>query len=89
MFAEVRCSCGRYFLDIAGVVVAMQGDPCRAELPEEYLEVISSEELNRASIGGKPANELPLELVRFFRGGVWTKRMLEHVADVINNAAAT
>jgi hypothetical protein len=85
--AEVDCSCGRYYLSVAGVAVAMQGDKCRANLPEEVCPPIPPEELAEATIGGKPAAEMPLSVVRFFRGDYWTKEMLEYVADKINEAA--
>ena len=88
MIADVKCSCGRFYLEVAGIAVAMQGDNCRASLPEECLDPIPSEELEAASIGGKPAKDLPIEHVRFFRGERWTKESLEYVAGVINDAAA-
>lgn len=87
--AEVDCSCGRYYLSVAGITLAVQGDKCRAMLPEEVCPPIPEEELERASIGGTPAKDIPLEVVRFFRGDYWTKEMLEYVANHINDAAGT
>lgn len=85
--AEVNTFAGRYYLSVAGVVVAMQGDPCRdGELPEEVLDPIPQEELERATIGDKHASELPIKVVRFFRGDRWTLKMLEYVAGTINES---
>ena len=88
MIAEVNFSCGRNFLEVAGITLAVEGDACRDSLPEECLEPIPTEELAQASIGGKPASDMPIDMVRFFRGEQWTKRMLEYVADEINNYGA-
>lgn len=83
--AEVLLSCGRYHLSVCGFAVAMEGDKCREmKLPESVLPPIPSEELAVATMGGAPASDLPLDLVRFFRGDNWTKEMLCHVADEIN-----
>ena len=84
MLAEVLFTCGRHYLNVAGIAVAMEGDPCREMLPEECLEPISKEELENATIGGTPARDLPIGTVRFFRGDKWTKKMLEYAADQIN-----
>ncbi len=85
LLADVRLSCGRHYLQVAGFVLAMEGDPCReAQLPEEVYPEIPEEELAHATIGDKPANELPRDIVRFFRGVRWTPEMLRYVADVIN-----
>lgn len=85
--AEVRLSCGRLYLKVAGVIVAMQGDKCRDnELPEECYDPIPPHELERATIGDKKASELPIQLVRFFRGDCWNEAMLEYVAKKINDA---
>jgi hypothetical protein len=87
--AEVRLSCGRWYLSVCGIVLAMEGDPCReGSLPEEVYPPISPEELENASIGDKPAAELPMEIVRFFRGERWTKEMLSWVAGEINRKAS-
>ena len=83
--AEVRASCGRYYLCVAGIAVAMQGDQCRAELPESCFDPIPERELAQASIGSKPASELPIRVVRFFRGDQWTEKMLRYAADQINS----
>jgi hypothetical protein len=83
--AEVRLSCGRCYLSVAGIAVAMEGDRCRdGTLPESIMPEIPEHELANASIGGKPAAELPTEMVRFFRGDNWTSKMLRYVAARIN-----
>src|SRR5437868_2791622 len=80
--AHVGLSTGRHYLTIAGVIVAMEGDPCRdANLPESILPPIPAAELEQATIGGKPAKDLPINVVRFFRGDRWTPAMLEWVAE--------
>ena len=39
--ASVGLSCGRNYLEVAGIIVAMEGDKCRASnLPEEILPQI-------------------------------------------------
>jgi hypothetical protein len=86
--AEVCLSCGRYYLSVCGFVVAMEGDRCReGKLPEEVMPPIPDEELAQATIGGQPASELPIGVVRFFRGDNWTKGMLKYVAAQINRRA--
>jgi hypothetical protein len=86
--AEVRCTCGRNVLFVGGFALAMEGDKCRdGSLPEHVLPPIPLEELERASIGGTPATELPRDVVRFFRGDCWTTPMLEYVAEKINAAS--
>lgn len=86
--AEVRFSCGRHYLSVAGYAIAMEGDRCReGDLPEEVFDPIPEEELASATIGGKPASEIPIEVVRFFRGDNWNERMLAYVAEKINEAA--
>lgn len=86
--ADVKCSCGRQVLFVAGFAVAMEGDMCRdGSLPESVLPAIPDDELATASIGGKPAKDMPIRMVRFFRGDRWTGEMLRHVADRINAAA--
>ncbi len=82
MIAEVKLFCGRYHLSIAGITLAMEGDVCRAILPEDYS--ISGEELVHAHIGSVPVSELPTDVARFFHGCNWTKKMLIYVADKIN-----
>jgi hypothetical protein len=63
----------------------MKGDPCREDsLPDTVLPPIPADELARATIGGTPASELPLDVVRIFRGDNWTSEMLHYVADEIN-----
>lgn len=88
VLAEVCLSTGRQYLSVAGFVLAMEGDPCRDSnnIPEEALPPIPEAELARATIGGKSAKDLPIELVRFFRGDNWTPEMLEYVAAKINEA---
>jgi hypothetical protein len=87
--AEVGLSTGRQYLKVAGIVIAVEGDPCRdSDLPEEVLPPIPPAELEHASIGGKPIKDLPMNLVRFFRGDNWTPEMLEYVAQRINEAHA-
>jgi hypothetical protein len=86
--AAVRTYAGRYYLSVAGIVLAMQGDKCRdSDFPEHVFDPIPAEELARASVGGTPATELPIEVVRFFRGDVWNQKMLEFAANKINEAA--
>jgi hypothetical protein len=86
MIADVSLCCGRCVLFVAGFAVAMEGDKCRtSRIPEEYLPPIPKEELESVTIGGKPAGELPIGVVRFFRGDNWTTKMLEYVAEKINN----
>lgn len=88
-FATVRFYCGRFNLNVAGFTLAMEGDKCRdGDLPEEVLPPIPEEELAVATIGGKPAKDLPISLVRWFRGDCWTEKMLEHVAREINKRVA-
>jgi hypothetical protein len=90
MLAKVVVSMGRYHLMVGGFDLATEGDQCRAEsLPEDVLPPIPEEELARASIGGRPAKEMPIDIVRFFRGACWTEKMLRYVADEINRQAAS
>jgi hypothetical protein len=85
--AEVRCSCGRYFLSVAGIAVAMEGDSCReANVPEDLWGEIPTAELAQATIGSRPAAELPTDVVRFFRGGRWNEDMLRWAAETINRS---
>lgn len=84
--AEVRFTCGRYYLSIAGIAMAMEGDPCRAMLPESVCDPIPAQELDTATIGDKRAKDLPIDVVRFFRGDNWTQTMMEYVAEVINTS---
>lgn len=85
--ASVRFSTGRHYLNVAGISVAVEGDKCRDMLPEEVSEPIPQEELERATIGDKRATDLPLHIVRFFRGECWRKESLEWAADRINKVA--
>lgn len=86
--AEVRLSCGRLYLSVAGIAVAMEGDKCRdGNMPEEVLPAIPEAELEHAMIGDQRAKDLPIDVVRFFRGDCWNEAMLEHAAKVINEAA--
>ncbi len=86
--AKLGFSTGRYFLSVAGITVAMEGDKCREILPEEASEPIPQEELDGATIGDKPAKDVPLHIVRFFRGDNWCKKNLTWAADRINAVAA-
>ena len=85
VIAEVSLSCGRYHLNIAGLPIVMEGDVCRLVLPEECFEPIPKQELEHATIGDKSAKDLPIDVVRFFRGDNWTEKMLRYVADKINS----
>jgi hypothetical protein len=86
--AEVGFSCGRHYLSVAGIAVAMEGDKCRdGGMPEEVYDPIPPEELENATIGGKPVKDMPIKMVRFFRGDVWTKKMFDYVAGRINVAS--
>jgi hypothetical protein len=79
--AEVVLAMGRQHLRVAGVVVATEGDKCRdVNLPESVLSPIPAEELEHATIGDKRAKDLPVDLVRFFRGDNWMPQMLEWAA---------
>jgi hypothetical protein len=86
--AEVFLSMGRHHLRVAGFVLGTEGDKCRdGSIPEEVLPPIPPEELEHATIGGKPAKDMPVDVVRFFRGNLWTPEMLRYVAERINAAA--
>ena len=52
------------------------------------LPPIPEEELAVVTIGDKPAKDLPISIVRWFRGDCWTKTMLEYVANEINKRVA-
>ena len=85
--ARVACVCGRSVLYVAGFAVAMEGDKCRdSNIPYELTDPIPEEELATATIGGQPAKNLPIDVVRIFRGERWTPAMLEYVANKINEA---
>ena len=85
--AYVACCCGRDVLYVAGFAVAMEGDKCRdSNIPYELTDPIPEEELATATIGGQPAKNLPIDIVRMFRGERWTPAMLEYVANKINEA---
>lgn len=87
--AQVLSSCGRYYLSVAGIVVAMQGDRCReGDMPDEVYDPIPEEELASATIGGKPVRDMEPKVVRFFRGDNWNLLMLRYAADRINETAA-
>jgi hypothetical protein len=87
--AEVGFSCGRHYLSVAAIILAMEGDKCRdGNLPEDVYEPISTEELAAASIGGRPVRDMEPRVVRFFRGEYWTPKMLRWAAERINQAAA-
>lgn len=89
MIAEVNFSCGKSHLDVAGITVAMQGDACRdSSLPESVLPKIPEKEMASAFIWGKPAKDLPIKVVRFYRGDCWTTEMLEYVANKINQESS-
>lgn len=85
--AVVGFTCGRHYLDVAGIAVAMEGDMCRQLLPSDVAEPIPEDELKLATIGGKPCSELPLDLVRTFRGERWTPKSLQWAAGTINQVA--
>ncbi len=82
--AEVRSCCGRFVLFVADIAVAMEGDKCRQVLPDEVAEPIPEHELQTATIGGEPVSEMPLDIVRFFRGETWSRKSLEWAASQIN-----
>lgn len=84
-FAEVRLSCGRQYLSVGGFCLAMEGDKCRDNsLPEEVLPPIPADELERGRIGEVPIKDVPIMVVRFFRGDLWTPEMMEYVAAKLN-----
>ena len=85
--AQVGFSCGRHYLEVGGVVVAMEGDACRQMLPSEVATEIPQEELEGACIGERRAIDLPIDVVRFFRGDQWAEKSLRWAADTINSAA--
>lgn len=85
MIAEVVYSMGRCHLMVAGFVLATEGDKCRdGSLPEEVLPPIPQEELEHATIGDKRAKDLPIKMVRWFRGDCWNEEMIRYVAEKIN-----
>lgn len=86
--AEVILACGRTCLKVAGIVLAVEGDPCRStSIPEPVLPPIPREELENATIGGQPIKGMSRQLIGFFRGDNWTPAMLEWVAARINEVA--
>ena len=88
MIAEVKFSCGRYYLSVADIPLAMEGDKCRtANLPIELYDPIPPHELETAAIGDKPVKDMDPKVVLFFRGSTWNKAMLDYVADHINQEA--
>jgi len=86
--AEVCFSMGRSYLKVGGVIVAVEGDKCREILPVEAADPIPEEELAQATIGGKPAKDMPPHLIQFFRGECWREKSLEWAAKRINAVAA-
>lgn len=87
--AEVRLSTGRFYLSVAGYVVAVEGDKCReGELPDALYDPIPDEELETATIGGQKVKGMDPAIVRVFRGSRWNRGMLEYVAAEINRKAA-
>lgn len=83
--AKVILSCGRYVLMVGEFALAMQGDLCRTgNIPESVLPPIPEDELQTASIGGKPIRDMPVEQVRMFRPEYWTKEMLQYVCNALN-----
>jgi hypothetical protein len=85
MFAEIVFSMGRCHLKIGGFYLATEGDKCRdGNLPEELFSPIPQEEIDRATIGGKPAGDISIEIVRWFRGDNWNEHMMRYVAEQIN-----
>lgn len=88
MLAEVLFSCGRHYLNVAGIAVAVEGDRCRdGDMPDDVYDPIPPEELERGTIGGQPIKGMDVKMVRFFRGDNWTKKMLEYAARRINDEA--
>ncbi len=88
MTAEVVLLMGRHRLMVAGFYLASEGEPCRdGNLPESVMPPIPDEELAAAMVGDKRAADLPVRVVRFFRGDNWTPEMMRYVADKINDAA--
>lgn len=86
--AEVRLSCGRFYLSVAGVALAMEGDKCReGDLPDAVYDPIPDEEIERATIGGQSIKEMDPRIVRVFRGERWNRAMLDYVAEKINTEA--
>jgi len=86
--AEVRLSCGRFYLSVAGIAVAMEGDKCReGDLPDEVYPPIPDEELATATIGGEPIADMDPRIIRVFRGERWTESMLRYVAGRINEVS--
>jgi len=71
--ARIGLSCGRLYLEVSSIIVAMEGDVCRdSTIPEKYRTPV-------IKIDGKP-----IELVRYFGGSAWNEEMLEYVRDKIN-----
>jgi hypothetical protein len=83
--AQVKFSCGRSYLSVAGIALAMEGDKCRdGDLPPEIYEPIPEHEMEHGTIGGEPVKGMDPALIRFFRGSCWTEGMLKYAADKIN-----
>jgi hypothetical protein len=86
--ADVRCCCGRDCLFVADIALAMEGDKCRtSSIPAELLPPIPEEELATATIGGKSIRGMDRKMIGFFRGDLWDRKMMQWVADKINEAA--
>lgn len=69
--AQVKLSCGRYFLDVNGVTVAVEGDPCR---DYEVIDAYTPEENARVE-ECRPAY------------CTWNEERLERAASKINDAS--
>jgi hypothetical protein len=88
MLAEVKFSCGRHYLSVGGIAVAMEGDKCRdGDMPEHVYEPIPEYEMEHGTIGGEPVKGMEPAMIRFFRGSNWTQQMLEYAAQTINEKA--
>lgn len=84
--AEVGFSCGRSYLKVAGVIVAVEGDRCRdcGNIPEEFKDPIP-DHVYEGTIGGKPiTRDMDPDLIRFFVGENWSEKMLCYLANRIN-----
>jgi hypothetical protein len=76
MLAEVVFSCGRAFLMVAGIAVAMELDVCRdGDFPDECF--VRDPDIERI-LG-------PIEGPQ--RRNVWNRKMLDYAAAKINGAA--
>lgn len=76
--AKVGLSCGRLYLEVSGIIVAMEGDKCRdSSIPDEYRTPMP-ESITKDNV-------LSLGMIRFLYGSEWNEKMLEYVADRINS----